>query len=185
MEQRLKVAFKGYANFEGCVENVNHDSFKVFDFENECCRIVQSGELKDKQHEETLDVINPNNKIIYCLSTDQCLLKTVDGEKCDCVLFDDKTIIFVEMKTNASTQIKVTLEKECNHAIEQILSINRLFIQKKVIFDEYRKLGIICFKKIILTGAIRRNNTTFEAMRNNFLRQNSFGLNITNRVEFR
>ena len=185
MKQRLKVAFRGFANFDGCIENINHHSFKVFDFKNEYCRIVRSGELKDKQDEETLDVTNPNNKTIYCLSTDKCLLNKVEGKKCDCVLFDDKTIIFVEMKTNASTQIKGALEKECNHAIEQILSINRLFIQKEVIFDEYRKLGIICFKKIILTGAIRRNNTTFEAMRNNFLRQNSFGLNITNRVEFR
>ena len=186
MEQRLKAAFKGFADFEGCIENVNHHSFKVFDFKDEYCRIVRSGELKDKQGEETLDVLNPDNKTIYCLSTDKCLLNKVKSKKCDCVLFDDKTIIFVEMKTDTlSSSNPKTIKCRCEEAIIQILQVQNIFIEKGVTFDGYRKLGIICFKKSTLTGAIRIQNPTIKGIPVKFEKEYKFKLNITNRVEFR
>ncbi len=48
-------------------------------------------------------IINPHQKTVYMLATDNCFLDYLDeyeGKRCDCIVFDDHYFCFVELKLN-------------------------------------------------------------------------------------
>jgi hypothetical protein len=119
MITKLKRAFpKIYTN--GCYEVVNHKEFDIYDCkeDNESsttgrCYIQQDGDFK---------VINLNQKKIGFLAVDKCVFFDEDTiKKCDCIIMDDETLCFIEIKDcksrnrsnrkrEAKKQLKSTIE---------------------------------------------------------------------------
>jgi len=75
-----------------CLEVIFDEEFEIYDCETKkrCYIIEKNGHFK---------VLNPNNKDIGFLAVDKCLFFDDDNfQKCDCIIFDNYTICFIEIK---------------------------------------------------------------------------------------
>ena len=132
MQNRLRTAFSNIKT-NNCMEVLTQKEFEIYDCEEEkrCYIATEYGQFK---------VINSLEKDITFLEIDKCIFFDSDKfKKCDCVIFDEDTICFIEIKdcklkqrkTNKKTainQIKSTLEifrdkLEINKKIEAYLCI--------------------------------------------------------------
>ena len=113
MVNALKEAFP-QIDENNCLELLNKD-FEVYDCEEDkrCYLCEEDGDFK---------VLNPSQKEIGFIAVDKCLFfDSDDFKKCDCIVFDEDTICFVEIKNckpkrrknhkpNAIKQLKATIE---------------------------------------------------------------------------
>ena len=97
-----------------CLELLNN-SFEVYDCEDEkrCYICEQDGHFK---------ILNPSKQEIGFLAVDKCLFSDNDKfKKCDCIIFNEETICFIEIKeckpkrrknhkSNAIKQLKSTID---------------------------------------------------------------------------
>lgn len=136
MKDRICNAFPTCIT-NNCIETVNNKKFQVRDNEN-----TKKSEIVLK--DGTLTVHNPNAKDIDFIAIDSCILQSNDPKKCDCALFDEKEFYFVEFKTFNS---KKNNERrgEANQQLESILEI---FRNKKISFEQYELIALICFNFI-------------------------------------
>ena len=88
-----------------------------------------------------LTVNNQNSKLICLIKTDNCLLGD-DTRKCDCILFDDARLFFVEIKSSRSS----TRSKDRRSAIEQ-LGITVSLFKQRIDISKFTANAIICFKQ--------------------------------------
>jgi hypothetical protein len=51
---------------------------------------------------------NPREKRIHVFATDNCFFHEKDGKRCDCIVFDDTSLCFVELKLNVITHRQAT-----------------------------------------------------------------------------
>lgn len=98
-----------------CLETIFDDKFEIYDCEKEkrCYLCEKDGHFQ---------VLNPNKKKIGFIAVDKCLFFDDDEfKKCDCIVFDEKSICFVEIKEckpkrrknhkkNAEKQLKATIK---------------------------------------------------------------------------
>lgn len=52
----------------------------------------------------TFLVFNPTQKAIYLLALDSCFFTDTEPKRCDCMLFDDQVICFVELKLDVTSR---------------------------------------------------------------------------------
>ena len=114
MIDRLKESFPQIEK-SNCLEIISKSQFEIYDCEEEKrCYICE----KDGHFQ----VLNANKKEIGFLAVDKCLFFDSDEfKKCDCIIFDEETICFIEIKDckpkrrkghkkNAEKQLKATIE---------------------------------------------------------------------------
>ncbi len=122
------------SSFEFTEEN----QFFIYDEKNteQPVRIVSA----DNQFQLTVN--NQNTKLICLTKTDNCLL-TDDTRKCDCILFDDAKLFFVEIKS-VNTKGRHESKKD---AVKQLGITISLF---KNIIDRYNfsVAAVICLKSL-------------------------------------
>jgi len=131
-------------------------------------RIVASNE--DLQ----LTVNNQNGKLICLTKTDNCLL-TDDTRKCDCILFDDEKLFFVEIKSVS----KSGRNKSRKSAIEQ-LAITVNLLKARIDISAFTVTAIICFKSF----EPRIINASANTARAEFLENYKVRLEEMNFIEF-
>ncbi len=186
MKKRLDEVFDK-SKIASCLQQETRQNFKVYDFVGEKCRITKIGELKDKENLKALEVNNGNAKIIYCLSVDNCLIRIKEErqKKCDCILFDEVQLVFVEMKTNTVSNYLETLYDRCEGAERQIMETYKFLNEQNISLTGFRKKGIICFTNTVLTGkTLRTNNNSMQGFRKTFLKKHGFRISIGNKVSF-
>ena len=142
------------AQFENCIPNnclstVTHNSFKVFDRENDCCYICTENEPKSLCY---FTVNNPTNKPLNFLAIDKCTLTGDKDKKCDCAIFDNSLFYFIEMKTASSA----SRSKRRGDAYMQLKSTIGIF-KERINFDNYEILALISFGQ---SYTIPRTNST-------------------------
>lgn len=71
------------ANGKTCIEELEHQTFG-------------------------LHVENLNKKQIYLLALDHCFFKDYEDTRCDCIIFDDSCLCFVELKLNVGKYDQAT-----------------------------------------------------------------------------
>jgi len=114
MQSNLKRTFPQIEQ-NSCMETLSDKEFEIYDCEEEkrCYIATEYGQFK---------VINNLEKEITFLAIDKCLFFDNDKfKKCDCLVFDEDTICFVEIKAckfkqrksnkkTARNQLKSTIE---------------------------------------------------------------------------
>jgi hypothetical protein len=135
MQESIKKAFPLISQ-NACIEVTQFLDFEIIDRQISRC-ILQEG------HSESghLWVSNQNKKQIHFLAIDKCLFfdNPIDPSRCDCALFDENRICFVEIKeSNKSNRRKRRIE-----AIEQLAKTINLFKDSGVESTQFDAL--VCF----------------------------------------
>lgn len=135
MQESIKKAFPLLSEND-CLEITQLAEFEIIDKQISRC-ILQKGHSEDGN----LWVINKHQKEVFFLAIDKCLFfdKADDPSRCDCVLFDENRICFIEIKeSNKSNRRKRRIK-----AIELLAKTVNLFKSLGVKFTQFDAL--ICF----------------------------------------
>jgi hypothetical protein len=130
MVNSLKEVFPHLEEKE-CLQLITKEAFEIFDHEEDkkCYTIEKNGQFK---------VLNPNQKEISFLAVDECLFDSSDGSRADCIIFDNVTLCFIELKDCKNKNIPRNRQK----AKKQLIALIEFF-QEKIKID--RKLeAYIC-----------------------------------------
>jgi len=114
MQNRLKEIYPQIVS-KNCLETITSEVFEIYDCEEEkrCYIATDYGQFK---------VLNSSKREITFLAVDKCLFDDSDEfKKCDCIVFDNDTFCFVEIKAckfkqrksnkrTAISQLKFTIE---------------------------------------------------------------------------
>lgn len=135
MRESIERAFSRTLE-NSCLEIISSQQFEIIDKEVSRC-IWQDG------HSESghLWVNNMSLKDIHFLAIDKCLFfdKDNDPSRCDCALFDENRICFVEIKEASASN----RSKRRAKAVEQLANTINLFRELGVESEQFDAL--ICF----------------------------------------
>jgi len=125
MVTQLTEVFSQQA-IQACLESESQANFYICDSPhddvNEKTFIAITG------NEQGFKISNPNQKTIYHLPLDHCFcdhLATYQGQRCDCIIFDDTYFCFAELKLNVTSHRKAT--DESAEAREQLGAVIEYF----------------------------------------------------------
>ncbi|MGB1204394.1 MAG: hypothetical protein ACPG5B_02040 [Chitinophagales bacterium] len=155
MKQQL-IAIFGDTRVLNCLSITNRKEFLIADEEETSrCYIVPEGNT-EILIEKCFKVINSQSKEIQLLSVDACFLTReydYNGQKCDCIIFSENKLCFVELKTNATSikKIKDNIKK----AIEQLGCTINHFDENGVDFAEYQLEAYIVLKPRLYRTSLR------------------------------
>jgi len=136
MINELKSEFT-HIEEKSCLEIVNNKYFEILDHEiNKRCYIVsENGQFK---------VSNSCQKELNFIAIDNCLFDSSDGERSDCMIFDDKIICFIELKNCKNKNISKNRKK----AKSQLISTIKFFKDKfDLDFELEAYICVTCFKE--------------------------------------
>jgi hypothetical protein len=162
-----------YLNTSPCLQKTSYQTttsplFGIFDEKDEAPVLVV-----DINNEHQLKVKNPANGAVCIIKTDKCLF-TDETKKCDCILFNNNKLFFVEIKD--SNNKSVARRK----AAEQLGVSIELLVQNNIDLTQYETKAIICFK----SGATRPTQPSLNTKRAIFLETYNISLEEGNLIEF-
>jgi hypothetical protein len=129
--------------------HINETEFYVYDAEDSHpVRVVQNGDYQ-------LIVRNPLGTRICVVKIDRCLVKE-EQRKCDCVLFSESKMYFVEIKSSSTG----TRKDKRNKAILQLGATIEYFESKGIILNKVESIAVICFKNYTRVSSAA-NDTKF------------------------
>ncbi|MDZ7934259.1 MAG: hypothetical protein U5M51_04685 [Emticicia sp.] len=135
MQESIKKAFPLILQ-NACLEITQFAEFEIIDKQTSRC-VLQEG----NSEEGNLWAINKSQKEVYFLAIDKCLFfdNNIDPSRCDCALFDESRICFVEIKESNQSKRR----DRRNKAIEQLAKTINLFKSMGVRFPQFDAL--VCF----------------------------------------
>ncbi len=144
LKERLgdcKFSDKSFCENKSSYHHINEEEFYIYDADdNQPIRIVRNGDYQ-------LKVFNSLSSDICVVKIDRCLLKDQDQKKCDCVLFDESKMYFVEIKSSSPG----TRKDKRNKAILQLGATIEYFETKGISLNSIESVAIICFKNFSRT----------------------------------
>ncbi len=177
MLEQLKSKF-GDCKFQeikpcsGSYENHIHEEFCIFDPPNELNEPVKVVTVND---EHQLKVTNNSGKDIYLVKTDKCLFPSTIS-KCDCLLFNENVIYFIEIK---SVGVKSRGEQR-RVAAGQLGATIELFRNENIDLSNFAAHAITCFKSVN-DHPVSASKLTLRAT---FKERYSIDLKEGNKIEF-
>ncbi len=138
MQQSIEKVFPRIKQ-NACLTLISVAEFEIIDPETSRCII----NLKHSS-EGQLWINNPNMKPIQFLAIDKCMFFDLKDEptRCDCALFDDTRICFIEIKESNESNRRKRRKK----AINQLSNTINLFREKGVNFPQFD--GLVCFSTL-------------------------------------
>lgn len=135
MQASIKKAFP-LTSQNACLEITQLANFEIIDKQTSRC-------ILQENHSEIghLWVNNQSQKQIHFLAIDKCLFfdNNTDPTRCDCALFDENRICFIEIKESN----KSNRRKRRGEAIEQLSKTINFFKNKGIDFPQFDAL--VCF----------------------------------------
>jgi hypothetical protein len=159
-----KTPFESIAEREFYVYDPGSDDNKS----TEPCKIV----FLDKDH---LTVVNGGNSPVIFVKTDKCLIPE-NVSKCDCVLFNQEKMFFVEIKKSNSAE----RGKQRNKAIKQLEATITWFRENGPDPDKFESFAFICFK----SKTKRTTQSSFYDKQVDFQRKTNVRLEEANEISF-
>ena len=114
-------------NFDICLETLSQKQFFIKDDDNQKPSYIveTNGEFK---------VLNNTNDTIHFLKTDSCVYSSKPPKRCDCILYNNNTVCFIELKHTKRTQWKSKRESAEKQLETTILELkNEKIIQNKTL----------------------------------------------------
>jgi len=118
---------------EECSEVTSLSNFFIKDGEEKepAYIVLENGEF---------NIINSNTKELTFIATDSCVYTSDDETRCDCVVHDDKTFCFIELKNCKRTAWKNHREK----AEKQLENTIRNFEEKNILNGKNLEAYMCC-----------------------------------------
>ncbi len=113
MIEAIKTAFPACVAND-CLSYTEADVVEIFEDEKEKRCYLQ----KPSTEPVHFTVFNPNEKPITFLAIDQCMLTDADVERCDCALFDEGKILFLELKTGGKRKNRKALVQKAKSQLK-------------------------------------------------------------------
>jgi hypothetical protein len=127
-------------------QHVYEKRFYIYDGKDtQPIKVVTNGDFQ-------LTILNTSGNAVCVVKTDKCLIKD-DIQKCDCILFDDRKLYFVEIKSSSNKSVRR------REAVMQLGSTIKLLLEKGVDFTRLNAKAIICFKRDKEYPTISSNNS--------------------------
>ena len=105
---------------------------------------IKDGEDKEPAYivleKGEFNIINANKKKLTFIATDSCVYKSDDEKRCDCVVHDDKTFCFKELKNCKRTN----WQKHRETAEKQLETTIRNFEAENIIKDKNLEAYMCC-----------------------------------------
>jgi hypothetical protein len=135
MQEAIKKVFPLISE-NACLAITQLAEFEIIDKQTSRC-VLQEGHTENGN----LWVKNKLQKEIFFLAIDKCLFfdKKDDPSRCDCALFDENRICFVEIKESNKSKRR----DRRNKAIEQLAQTIHLFRNLGIHFSQFDAL--VCF----------------------------------------
>ncbi len=137
-----------------CLQAVIDETFCIYDHAEFKRCFIQN----DPDGVRHFTVTNDTGKPIYLLAVDGCLMTSSEPSRCDCVVFNDKTLCFIEIKTTSFSQ-----RKEQRKKAENQLEASLNYFREKIHFDEKHDIeAYVClldskkFTPCIRSGSVSR-----------------------------
>ena len=125
MINKLKILFPHFVEKECWIETSDKE-IEIYDHEKEKrCYL-------DKRFKTEFTVINPSEKKINFIAVDSCLLSSSDPSRSDCMVFDEKTVCFIELKKCKKKNVKDNQKG----AIDQLEAFVKFFIENSLNIDK-------------------------------------------------
>jgi len=158
-------------------ETMRHVIFVTDDPQLKHCVYIQ--ETKGADTNKLLTVNNSSQKPLYLWRIDGVMFSKFS--KCDCALFQDKKLRFVEFKANAISEFQGTIQANCEKASEQLSLTYKMFGEKyseagKSLKDLFNDIEAV----IVLNKTIPRDDAYHKKLKATFVKQNRIKLNIEN-----
>lgn len=109
MRNQIEALFP-ICNVNNCIEEVNSIQIIIHDNPSDNRSYIYKSKSPLEYPKFTID--NPSCKNISFLAIDNCLLFSHDGEKCDFAAFDEKNLVFVEIKKGGSIKYRSDKKKD-------------------------------------------------------------------------
>lgn len=112
MINSLKKVFSHIEEKE-CLQIIDEEAFEIFDHEEakRCYILKENGQFK---------VLNTSEKEIGFIAVDECLFKSSDDSRADCIVFDAEIICFIELKHCKNKNIPRNRQKAKSQLIATI-----------------------------------------------------------------
>lgn len=121
-------------------EKTNASLFYVFDDPDSTSTTPSKIVTVDEIYQLTVE--NPESNEISFVKSDKCLF-TDATSKCDCILFDDKKLYLVEIKSSSTS----TRNKKRHKAVEQLATTAQILIDNGIDLSNLDAKAVICFKR--------------------------------------
>lgn len=125
-------------NFVSCLESRDEKHFFIQDgktTKEPAYIVLEKGEF---------EVINNTQEPIYFLPTDSCVYDSSDNTRCDCIVYNDDTMCFIELKC-----IKLkNLTKNRKKAESQLEETIKNFLEEEIIQNKNLEAYTCCNCKI-------------------------------------
>lgn len=183
----LKNSFKGYATpVAECIEVFSDALLYAYEPDDlkysVCSKNIPIELLFDNRY---FTIINKSNKDIVFWAIDGKFLKSGNRQRCDCAIFDENVLCFVEFKTRSEGTTIESREEIIQHAQNQIISTckfieDQIKTQKNInLRDKVDLEGHICLSKRFPRKTSEEMN--IQAL---FAKENKFGLYFDGIKEF-
>jgi len=118
------------SNFSKCIESINKKYFFIKDGDNQepAYIVEENGEFK---------VVNNTDNDILFLKTDACIYTSKAPKRCDCIVYNDDTLCFIELKSTKRTQWKSWRKSAEEQLKETILNFRNEDITQNKTLEAY------------------------------------------------
>jgi hypothetical protein len=121
------------------------------DVHNTPCVFEECAEETD----EIFRIDNPSEKVICFLAVDQCILGNDGSKRCDCVVFDEHCLCFVELKLNV-TKARQGADRS-KEAREQLAHTITYFKDLGYLIDKHELEAYIAMRSYVYPRSSNRN----------------------------
>jgi hypothetical protein len=101
------------------------------------------------ENEQAFHIFNPEEQEIYLFAIDGCFFTDEDHERCDCLVYDNQCLCFVELKLDVTSPRQATsrLKKARSQLGETILSLKEALAPKTTNFWGFETEAYVVMKK--------------------------------------
>lgn len=110
----IKIAFPSLDQ-NNCHKIINDDYFELLDCKDKECELVC-----ENKSEYNFKVYNDKKIDINFVPIDKCIFTDGDGKKCDCLLYTDNELSFIEIKNPSNT----------DHGSKQRKNLKRIAVEQ-------------------------------------------------------
>lgn len=147
MKAQLEISFGNCKFSHNCIclfkDSFEASSETIFYVYDEGGDSQQPVKIVSKNEKFQLTVNNETNKQVCLTKTDKCLF-TDETSKCDCLLFDDVQLYFIEIKS-CSSGSRSNRRRTASNQLRQTIEHFRL---NNIDFSKYKATALICFKSV-------------------------------------
>jgi hypothetical protein len=150
-----------------CLESDNRNHFFINDPGGDSPVQIVRTIVSEEEEESLVKVINENEKQIYHISIDKCLVKKGEQKSCDSALLDDVKIVFLELKLNTTSTRQKSADDTREGGLFQIAKTIELF-QNELSKNAHSLESVEVIAQVATSPISPRSDATYKLIKSAF-----------------